>query len=353
MQSTTDQLSWLNSPAKPISDAHIQAAQERQQSLTKPPGSLGKLESIAIDFAGWQALTIPKLQTIRIVVFAADHGIAQHGVSAFPQEVTAQMIANFDRGGAAITVLARSLGADFRVVDLGTVGAIAASPRVVSKQLGPGTSDFSATAAMTESQLCSALFAGKEQIDQDLDLFIGGEMGIANTTSASALSCALLDRTADSLTGRGTGVNDETLERKILLVNKALRLHNCAQRSAIENLQRVGGFEIAALVGAYVAAAQQGIPILVDGFICTAAALCACHINPSVRQWMLFSHQSEEAGHAQLLASLNAQPILQLGMRLGEASGAALAAHLVRQALLLHEQMATFTDAAVSDGSGV
>lgn len=338
---------WLYEPAKVIDESSRRAAQRRQASLTKPAGSLGRLETLAIRFAGWQGREIPLLERIAVRVFAADHGVAGRGVSAFAQAVTAQMVRNFCQGGAAICVLADTLAADFKVINLGCVETLAEHPRLVNQPIAPATADFTQTEAMTGSQLARALWAGREQV-AEADLFIGGEMGIGNTTSASALLAGLFDLPVASLTGRGTGIDEATLQHKTDLIQQALQLHAAKLSCPQALLGALGGFEIAALVGAYIHCAQRGVPVVVDGFISTAAAAVALAINPGIEPWFIYSHLSNEAGHLLALRQLGATPLLALDMRLGEGSGAALAAGVIRQALTLHSAMATFSEAGVA-----
>jgi len=338
----------------PVSQTARDAAGERQRQLTKPPGSLGRLEDLAVAFAGWQGTALPVLDRCRVRVFAADHGIAAEGVSAFPQAVTVEMIRNFARGGAAISVLAQRYGADFRVVNLGTVQPLPDAerhhPAIRDRQLAPGSANICVAAAMDDTLLAAALTAGADEIRgaERCELFIGGEMGIANTATTAALTSALLGLSAADTVGAGTGVDARGLERKRQAVARALDRHLPHCGSPLETLRRLGGLEIAALAGAYVAAAQRGIPSLVDGYICTAAALVACRLNPGVREWLLFAHRSKEPGHRHLLAALNAEPLLDLGLHLGEGSGAAIALPLLRAACALHSGMATFAEAGVS-----
>ncbi len=343
---------WLQRPVAPLHEEARQAAAERQTMLTKPPGALGRLERLAIDLAAMQGRPLPRLERIRITVFAADHGVAAEGVSAFPQAVTAEMVRNFARGGAAISVLARQLGAELEVVDLGTVTELEPLPGVVSERLGPGSANLAREAAMSEAQLAAALDAGRAALERALasgcDLFIGGEMGIGNTTAASAVACALLKVAPEALAGPGTGLDADGVRRKARVIARALELHG-SDGEPLELLRRLGGFEIAALTGAFTAAAQRGVPVLVDGFIATAAALVAVRREPRVGQWLLFSHASAEPGHAALVEALGAEPLLDLGMRLGEGSGAAVAATLLRSACALHNEMATFAEAGVSE----
>ena len=345
---------WLHEPATSIDSNAMDLARSHQNMLTKPQGALGELENIAITFAGFQGQVIPQLNKICVRVFAADHGVCAQNVSAFPQIVTTQMVQNFICGGAAISVLSRQLGADFSVVNMGIANPLIQKHGVLDHSIAPGTEDFSEQPAMTIEQCAAALAIGRDLInDTDTssgkypDLFIGGEMGIGNTSSAAAIYSALLDLPAELTVGPGTGLKESAITHKRSVVTKALRLHQSATLPLVI-LQCFGGFEIAALTGSYVAAAQRGIPILVDGFISTAAALLACKLNDSVRPWLIFSHQSAEPAHIIALEALQAQPLLNLNMRLGEGSGAAVAVPLIQSALTLHKQMATFDQAGVS-----
>ncbi len=343
---------WIRADPRPLDQAMAAAARTRQGQLTKPPGALGELEEIAIRLAAMQGCEQPRLDAIRIVVFAADHGVCAEGVSAFPQAVTAEMIRNFARGGAAISVLARSLGASLEVIDLGTASGLRDVPGVIHLHIDAGTANLAREAAMTTAQCDAALAAGREAVERALrdgaQLFIGGEMGIGNTTAAAALACALLGETPQRLAGPGTGLDAAGVTHKAIVIGRALELHRDHLHEPREALRRLGGFEIAALAGAFVASAQAGLPVLVDGFIATAAALVAERIRPGVADWFFYGHGSAEPGHAHLLTALQARPLLSLGMRLGEASGAALAAPLLRLACDLHNGMATFAEAAVS-----
>jgi len=341
---------WWNETVTAPSQTASAAARDRQLQLTKPSGSLGRLEQLAIQFAGWQSRSDPQLDNVDIRVFAGDHGVVAEGVSAFPQAVTVQMIHNFARGGAAIAVLARHCGAAFGVVNMGTVAPGPALEGVVNLNLASGTANFCTGPAMGEALVRRALACGAEQAPAQADLFIGGEMGIGNTSAAAALTSALLDLPVASTVGRGTGVNDQDLAVKCTAVQRALDLHCKVGMSALDILRCLGGLEIAALCGAYIACAQRGIPVLVDGYICTAAALVACRLNPGVRAWLLFAHCSAEPGHRHLLQALSAEPLLDLGMRLGEGSGAAVVLPLLQAACRLHNEMATFAEAGVSAG---
>lgn len=343
---------WLQQPIAKCDHSAQQRAHAHQQQLTKPPGSLGQLETIAEWLAGRQGRENPVADNISITIFAADHGIASAGTSAFPQAVTGEMVKNFAHGGAAISVLARQLQAQLEVVNLGTLNAPGPLPGVIDLPLGPGTANALEQAAMTDAQLQQALAAGRDAVLRaeaaTAHLFIGGDMGIGNTASATACACALLALPATQLTGPGTGLDAAGVTRKAALIQQAVDKHRTALDSPLNILRHLGGFEIAALVGSYIASAQRGLPVLVDGFITSSAALIAVRIQPAVRDWLLFCHRSAEPGHAHILAALQADPLLDLGMRLGEGSGAASAVPLLRLACALHNEMATFADAGVS-----
>ena len=350
---------WLRRPAAfTDADARV-AAEARQMQLTKPPGALGRLEELAVRLAAMQGRVRPAVERVRLVVFAADHGVAADGVSAFPQAVTAQMVANMAAGGAAVSVLAEQIGAAIELIDLGTVAPVPRHPRIRSAVIAPGTANLARGPAMTEAQLALALAAGRDAVQRAAaeggDLFIAGEMGIGNTTAAAALGCALLGRSAADLAGPGTGIDAGGLTRKRALIDRALALHGPALADPAAALARVGGFEIAAMAGAYVACAQQGLPALVDGFISSAAALAATRLCPGSADWLLLAHTSAEPGHRAIVAALEeagtGAPLLNLGMRLGEGSGAAAAVPLLRLACALHNDMATFADAGVAPKS--
>ena len=342
---------WWQAPCRTMDESARDTACRRDAQLTKPAGSLGLLETLTLQLAALQGRPRPSLQRVWIGIFAGDHGVAEEGVSAFPQAVTAQMLGNFANGGAAISVLARQLGAQLDVVDLGTVSPVGPLPGVRHLALGPGTANFTQTPAMSTETCRQALQAGRDSVlraqEWGAELFIGGEMGIGNTTTAAALACALLARDPATLAGPGTGLDAAGVTRKRLVIERALRLH-VGEREAFDWLCRLGGFELAALTGAYLACAQQGIVALVDGFICSVAALCAVRLNPACRDWLLFAHRSAEPGHLAVLQALDAKPLLDLGLRLGEGSGAAIAVPLLRLACELHNGMATFDEAAVA-----
>jgi len=355
-------MKWIKNACPQRDSCFKDNAIQRQAQLTKPAGSLGRLEDIAIRLADCQQSDQPLVEKVAITVFAADHGIAEEGVSAFPQEVTPQMVVNFLQGGAAISVMAKHLKADLEVVD---VGMLTTLPDTLSKGLikhraGNGTANILHQPAMTEDQLSTAFDAGYEAIERAIknkaDLFIGGEMGIANTTSAAVLYCALLGLTPEQATGAGTGLDSDGVKHKTKIVKAILEKHRACDESieqgcknkTLQWLRCTGGFEIVALTGAYVRAAQCGLPVLVDGFISTVAALCAVCIQPEVNDYLFFSHVSAEQGHQTVLKNLQQQPLLDLGMRLGEGSGSAVAVGLLQSACVLHNQMATFEEAAVA-----
>jgi nicotinate-nucleotide--dimethylbenzimidazole phosphoribosyltransferase len=344
---------WLHDPVRQPDASLLSAARGRQAQLTKPPGSLGVIEDLACRLAALQGRAQPKLERIRIVVFAADHGVVAEGVSAYPQAVTVEMVRNFARGGAAISVLARELGAELEVVNVGTATDPGALPQVLDRRIAAGTANFTQTPAMTAAQLDAALVAGAEAAERArhsaIDIFIGGEMGIGNTTAASAVACALLGRSARELAGPGTGLDAAGVSHKAQVIEMALERHRAALFTPLDALQHLSGFEIAALCGAYVRCAQLGLPVLVDGFIAGVAALVAVRVQPAVADWLFYGHNSAEPGHRLVMQALAASPLLHLGMRLGEGSGAAVAVPLLRLACALHNGMETFAEAGVSD----
>ncbi|WP_028635061.1 nicotinate-nucleotide--dimethylbenzimidazole phosphoribosyltransferase [Pseudomonas parafulva] len=344
---------WWQNPCQAVDENATGQARARQQQLTKPAGSLGQLESLAVQLAGLQGRERPTVGNVFITLFAGDHGVVEEGISAYPQAVTGQMLRNFVGGGAAISVLARQLQASLEVIDLGTVDPLLELPGVSHLRLGAGTANFARQPAMTAGQLQAALQAGRDSAQRaaqaDGHLFIGGEMGIGNTTAAAALASVLLGCPAAALSGPGTGLDNAGVRHKAEVIERALSLHAVQATDPLQALACVGGFEIAALAGAYLGCAQAGVAVLVDGFICSVAALVAVRLNPQCRPWLLFAHQGAEPGHQAVLAALQAEPLLALGLRLGEGSGAALAVPLLRLACALHGQMATFAEAAVAD----
>ncbi|MCL4112263.1 UNVERIFIED_CONTAM: hypothetical protein GTU68_022757 [Idotea baltica] len=333
-------MEWITTPCGLRDERFKDHAIERQSQLTKPAGSLGALEDIAVRLADCLQTEKPQIININIAVFAADHGVAAEGVSAFPQEVTTQMVANFLQGGAAISVLAKQLNAQLGLT---------------IHPLGKGTANSANEAAMTQQQLNDALNAGKKIIEKanshKAHVFIGGEMGIGNTTTASALYCALLGLSPEETTGAGTGLDETAISHKTEIIKRILATHEHCGDNTLEWLRCAGGFEVVALTGAYINAAQSGLPILVDGFISSVAALAAVKINPSVNDYLFFSHLSAEQGHKKVLQLLKQKPLLDLGLRLGEGSGAAIAVTLLQSACNLHNEMATFEEAAVASAN--
>ena len=307
----------------------------RQGQLTKPPGSLGQLEDIACFFAGWQSRERPRIDHGRALIFAGNHGIAARGVSAYPAAVTAQMVANFEAGGAAINALAGAAQLDLRVIAL---------------DLDRPTADFTAEPAMSEAECLDALSAGAAAVEDGLDLILVGEMGIGNSTAAAALAARSFGGGASDWVGPGTGVDAHGLIRKAEVVAAGLAAHRDAPVSAFETLRRLGGREIAGIAGAVLAARHKRVPVVLDGFISGAAIAPLAAQNKAIVDHCLAGHQSAEPGHARLLARLGLEPILTLGMRLGEGSGAAVAVGVIRAALAAHDGMATFTEAGVSSG---
>ncbi len=349
---------WFRQAARDIDHGARKRAEARQGILTKPPGSLGRMEQLAIRVCGWHG-DEPRITCPAVVVFAADHGIAADGVSAFPQAVTGEMVRNFASGGAAISVIARSTGSMLEVVNLGTVNDPGELPGVVRHHIAPQTRSFRAAAAMTPFELEQALDAGKvavtRALDNGTDLLACGEMGIGNTSAATAMTCALLNVPVEQVVGPGTGLDDDGLARKSAILHEALAFHGDSLADPLEVLRRLGGFEIAAMTGAFIAAAQQGLPVLVDGFIASAAALVAMHLQSGVAPWMQLSHVSAEPGHGPLWQELSrltgCEPMLDMAMRLGEGSGGALCIPLLQLACDLHREMATFDEAGVSEAS--
>jgi len=315
-------------------DAAAAVATARQNVLTKPQGSLGRLEELAIWLARWQGTALPTLERVDVLVFAGSHGITARGVSAFPAEVTAQMVANFAAGGAAINQLAKAAGARLNVVPL---------------DVDRPTADYTIAPAMTEAEFLAAVTAGYDAVDPASQLVCVGEMGIGNTTVAATIAAALFGGDGGNWVGRGTGVDDAGLARKAAVVDAALAFHGGALSDPLEALRRVGGRELAAIFGAVLAARHHGACVLLDGFVATAAAAPLALIAPDGLAHAQAAHRSAETAHGQLLEKLALRPILDLGMRLGEASGACLAINVLRSALACHSGMATFADAGVSE----
>lgn len=311
------------------------AAQDRNGQLTKPPGALGRLEDLAIWYGGWRGTGRPEILTPQVIIFAGNHGVTAQGVSAFPAEVTVQMVANFEHGGAAINQLARAAGAKMDVHAL---------------ELDRPTADFTQKAAMDNTDLLAALQVGWRAVDAESDLLVVGEMGIGNTTAAAAICCALYGGDAADWTGRGTGVDDAGLVNKTRVVAEAVALHTKDTPDGLDILARLGGREIAAMAGAIAAARALNIPVILDGFICCAAAACLEKTSAGVLDHTVAGHQSAEGAHGALLQKLGKEPLLALGLRLGEGSGGTLAINILKSAVACHSGMATFAEAGVAGG---
>lgn len=319
-------------PAPDSASQHAIAA--REATLTKPPGSLGQLEALTAWLGGWQRRATPRLEKVLVLVFAGNHGVVAQGVSPWPPEVTAQMVQNFRHGGAAINQLARQAQAELRVVPV--------------QDLTP-TADFTTAPAMTEAAFLEAVQTGYSAVPEDCDLLCIGEMGIGNTTAAAALAAALFGGEAALWAGRGTGLDDAGVQHKARVIETALTRHAALLADPLDAARAVGGYELAAMLGAALAARHKNVPVLLDGYVCTAAVAPLARLVPQGLAHTWLSHCSAETGHARLAQALGLPPLLDLGLRLGEASGAALAVPLVRAALACHTGMATFAQAAVSE----
>lgn len=340
----------MNFSIPPIDEQHHQAARTRQDQLIKPTGALGRLEDIACWFAARQRCAIPVELKPAITVFAADHGIAAQNVSAYPAAVTRAMLSSLANGQAAIAVLAKHINAIYTVVDVG-VDSTDAQANVHNERIALGTQDSSIQPAMTSQQAEQAIAIGAnyatQAIAQGANLLIAGEVGIGNTTSAACLIAAITQLDPAMLVGTGTGLDAKGRAHKLEIVTRVLQRVPFKSLSVMQLLSEFGGFEIAAMTGYYLQAASMGIPVLLDGYISAAAALLACRMQSGTVEWMLASHQSAELGHALALEQLQLKPLLSLGMRLGEGSGAAVAFPLLQTALRLHREMATFAEASV------
>lgn len=337
---------------EPLDTAWIRRAEARQASLTKPPGSLGRLEEVANRVVAIQRSLTPSVERARIVVLAADHGVTAEGVAPYPSAVTGQMVANFLAGGAGVNALARVAGADVRVVDIGVAADLGRVAGLDQRRVAPGTRNLAREPAMTAEQADAAIAVGLEMgrdaIAAGVDMIGLGEMGIGNSTAASAVTAALTGLPVAAVTGRGTGADDAMLARKVRVVEQALRRHRPDPADAFDVLAKVGGFELAGLAGVVLAAAAGRTAVVTDGFIATAAAALAVRMCPAANDYLFAAHRSPEPGHTALLASIGQEPLLDLRMRLGEGTGAALAFVLIRAAVAAFTEMATFASAGVS-----
>jgi len=340
----------------PLDQKAMEQARLRQQQLTKPPGSMGRLEEIAIQMAGITHEVLPVLQRKAVIIMAADHGVTAEGVSAYPSAVTPQMVLNFLSGGAAINALAQHAGAEVVVVDIGVAEELQ-HPGLLSCKVAPGTANMAQGPAMTQEQVQKSIAVGREVatalIEQGVDLITTGEMGIGNTTASSAITACLAGVPVALVTGRGTGIDDAQLTHKVAIIEKAIALNKPDATHPLDVLAKMGGLEIAGLVGVILAAAEHSVPVVLDGFISGAAALVATRLVPAVRDYLFAGHVSVERGHHIILEQLKLTPILDLGLRLGEGTGAVLATTIIEAALRLHRDMATFTEAGVSEKENI
>jgi nicotinate-nucleotide--dimethylbenzimidazole phosphoribosyltransferase len=338
---------------RPLDKDCMSQAKARQDNLTKPTGSLGRLEDLSIQMAGIQDQPLPRIKNKAVIVMAADHGVVAQGTSAYPQEVTAQMVMNFLHGGAAINVISRQIGARVAIVDMGVIGELAVTPDLISRKIAPGTRDMCAGPAMTTAQAIQSIETGIEivssEVRKGLDIVATGEMGIGNTTASAAICSVMTGHKPADVTGRGTGLDDSQLKHKIIMVEKALTLHNLSPDKTMDVLSRVGGFEIGGLAGVILGAAAHRVAIALDGYISGAAALIAAGLCPQVKDYLIAGHCSCEPGHKYLLQHLGLKPLLDLNLRLGEGTGAALGISLVEAACRILSEMATFAEAGVSN----
>ncbi len=337
----------------PIDNAWIERAAERQKRLTKPPGSLGALEEIANRLAAIRRTLRPEVFRRRVYVVAGDHGVTAEGVSAYPREVTAQMVYNFLRGGAAINVLARDCGIEVKVVDAGVDADFGDAPGLIQAKVLRGAANFTLGPAMAREQAAQAVTIGVELARQaaaeGVEMIGIGEMGIGNTTSASAITAALTGLAPEVVTGYGTGIDEAGWRRKVSAIERALEVNRPNRDDPLDLLAKLGGAEIGVMAGVTLGAAAERIPIVADGFISTASAALACLFCPAARDYLFIAHRSQEAGHGALIEFIGQRPLLDLGMRLGEGTGAALAMRLIGSAARLLSEMATFAEAGVSD----
>ncbi len=326
--------------------------QNHLDNLTKPPGSLGMLEDIAKKYCIARQTTTPRIGKKAIFTFAGDHGVVEEGVSAYPKEVTPQMVLNMLNGGAAINVLARHANASVNVVDIGVDFDFEDAPGLIKKKINRGTNNIRKGPAMTKEEAVQAIEVGIElanrAAEQGVDLLGTGDMGIGNTTPSAALFAALMPEKVENITGRGTGIDDNKLKHKIEVIKDALEVNKKLLTDPISTLAALGGYEIAGICGLILGGAANKVPVVVDGFISSAGAIVAYKINPLVKGYMFFSHKSQEAGHVKFLNWIGEKPILDLGMRLGEGTGAALAMTIIEAAIKVYNEMATFDSAGVS-----
>ncbi|MDD2665938.1 MAG: nicotinate-nucleotide--dimethylbenzimidazole phosphoribosyltransferase [Methanocellales archaeon] len=335
---------------KPLDEKAMKLAKERQDFLTKPKDSLGILEKLSIQVAGITGNPMPKIRDKVILTMAGDHGVVEEEVSAFPKEVTLQMVDNFIHGGAAINVLARHIGARVMVVDMGVASDI--GQNVINKKVGYGTKNIARGAAMSYDEAIRSVEAGvevlEEEIKKGVDIVGIGDMGIGNTTASSAIVAAVTGESVEKVTGRGTGIKDEMYDNKIRVIKRALEVNSPDKKDPLDVLAKVGGFEIGGLAGVILGAAAHRIPVVMDGFISAASGLLATELAPLAKKYLIASHNSVEIGHRLLLKRMGLRPLLDLNMRLGEGTGAALGIGIVEASVKILTEMATFEDAGVS-----
>jgi nicotinate-nucleotide--dimethylbenzimidazole phosphoribosyltransferase len=336
-----------------LDETAMEAARARQNMLTKPAGSLGRLEDLSIQLAGITGKEIPVIKDKVIITMAGDHGVVEEGVSAFPQEVTPQMVLNFLHGGAAINVLARHVGARITIVDMGVAADLPVHPSLVNRKIGCGTANMTRGPAMTREQAEQAILAGVEVVEAEiakgLDIVGTGDMGIGNTTPSAAIASVLTGIEPAKIAGRGTGVDDDGLKRKIDAIERALVFNRPDPQDGLDVLSKVGGFEIGGLAGVILGAAANRKAVMVDGFISTAAAMIAVAIAPAARPYLISAHRSQEYGHSQMVAWLGLKPLVDFDLRLGEGTGAALGISIAEASCKILAEMATFAEAGVSD----
>ena len=338
---------------KPLDKKSMGEARIRQDNLTKPQGSMGQLETLSIQVAGIKGDPKPRITHKVIFTLAGDHGVTKDGVSAYPSEVTPQMVYNFLRGGAGINVLARHIGARVVVADLGVASVLERHPDLKDRKVAMGTRNMAAGPAVSREEAIRSIEAGIELVEEELpigvDILGTGDMGIGNTTASSAITAAITGADVAAVTGRGTGIDDKGWEKKVKVIKKALELNRPDPKDAIDVLSKVGGFEIGGIAGVILAGARYRIPVVIDGFISGAAALIAATLSPEVKPFLIASHQSAEQGHRVLLEYLGLKPLLNLDLRLGEGTGAALGIFLVEASAKILDEMATFSEAGVSE----
>jgi nicotinate-nucleotide--dimethylbenzimidazole phosphoribosyltransferase len=339
---------------KPPDRKAMEQARARQDDLTKPAGSLGRLEELSVQLAGIQGKASPQIEKKAMITMAGDHGVLAENIGNWPQEVTAQMVENFLNGGAGINVLARQVGARIVFVDMGVASDLKPHPQLIVRKIGYGTANMCRGPAMTGEQAVKALEAGieivKTEADKGLDIVGTGDMGIGNTTASAAICAVITGKPAGEVTGRGTGLSDEQLAHKIGVIERALAVNKPDASEPLDVLAKVGGFEIGGLAGVILGAAARRVPVVIDGFISGAAALIAASLAPQVKDYLIAGHVSAESGHPAMLEHLGLKPLLDLGLRLGEGTGAALGMFIAEAAARTLNEMATFAEAGVSEG---